>query len=82
MTPTEMHIDALMEKIEMLESKLAKTREALEFYAQSPIKEDNTEWSNSVEEFGKLMGDSLVSFTWNPMLDLGDRAREALKEIE
>ena len=33
MTPTEMHIDALMEKIEKLEAENARYREALEFYA-------------------------------------------------
>lgn len=31
MTPTEMHIDALMEKIERLEVENARYREALEF---------------------------------------------------
>ena len=33
MTPTEMHIDALMEKIEKLEAENARYREALEFCA-------------------------------------------------
>ena len=33
MTPTEMHIDALMEKIVKLEAENARYREALEFYA-------------------------------------------------
>ena len=33
MTPTEMHIDALMEKIKKLEAENARYREALEFYA-------------------------------------------------
>jgi hypothetical protein len=33
MTPTEMHIDALMEKIQKLEAENAKLREALEHIA-------------------------------------------------
>lgn len=32
-TPTEMHIDALMNKIDKLETENARYREALEFYA-------------------------------------------------
>jgi uncharacterized protein (UPF0335 family) len=34
MTPTEMHIDALMEKIERLEAENARLREALELLAK------------------------------------------------
>lgn len=34
MTPTEMHIDALMEKIEKLEVENARYREALEIVAE------------------------------------------------
>ena len=34
MTPTEMHIDALMEKIEKLEAENARYREALEIVAE------------------------------------------------
>lgn len=33
MTPTEMHIDALIEKIQKLEAENARLKEALEYYA-------------------------------------------------
>lgn len=35
MTPTEMHIDSLTEKIEKLQAENARYREALEFYANN-----------------------------------------------
>lgn len=60
----------------------ARYREALKFYAQNPKRENGTEFSNSVEEFGKLIGDDLFCVTWKPMLDLGQCAREALKDNE
>ena len=41
MTPTEMHIDALMEKIEKLEAENARYREALEkIYIPDPVHYD------------------------------------------
>jgi hypothetical protein len=39
MTPTEMHIDALMEKIEKLEAENARLREALIFRGYDPDSE-------------------------------------------
>lgn len=67
MTPTEMHIDALMEKIEKLEVENARYREALEFYA------NKTNYSYYCYEYNlKTCGDD----------ELGSHAREALKVIE
>ena len=37
MTPTEKHIDALMEKIKKLKSENARYREALEVYADDDV---------------------------------------------
>jgi hypothetical protein len=64
MTPTEMHIDALMEKIEKLEAENARYRKALEFYA------NKTNYSYYCYEYNlKTCGDD----------ELGSHAREALK---
>lgn len=68
MTPTEMHIDALMEKIEKLESENARYREALGFYAEA--------W-----ELGDYNGDLLVRKigSYDAFEEVHERAREALK---
>ena len=64
MTPTEMHIDALMEKIEKLEAENARYRKALEFYT------DKTNYSYACYEYNlKTCGDD----------ELGSHARKALK---
>jgi predicted RNase H-like nuclease (RuvC/YqgF family) len=44
MTPTEMHIDALMEKIEKLEAKNARLREALERIDNECSRDDTIAW--------------------------------------
>jgi len=49
-----------------------KLRKALEFYGQ-PLKPDKTGlFAKSAEEWGEIVA------TWDPLLDLGDKAREAL----
>lgn len=50
-----------------------KMKKGLEFYAQLPIQEDGTVWSDSCSKFG------LQSMTWEPLLDLGTKARKILK---
>lgn len=54
MTPTEMHIQALMEKISALQAENARYREALEFYADpwrpdSELDEDIGPWGADTE---------------------------------
>jgi hypothetical protein len=69
MTPTEIHIDALMEKIEELEAENARYREALEFYANPFNHKEKIEKETSIPDF---YHDT----------DFGMFAREALKEME
>jgi hypothetical protein len=75
MTPTETHIDALMEKIEKLEAENARLREALEFYADKA-------WINIKMPYLTEVDFDDVS---KPFLDQkpmgGRRAREALNYL-
>jgi hypothetical protein len=68
MTPTEMHIHALMDKIEKLQAENARYRKALEFYAES--------W-----ERGDYNGDLMVRKigSYDAFEEVHERAREALK---
>lgn len=81
MTPTEMHIDALMEKIEDLESKLAKAMEALEFYAiEGNYLGGPSSW---VDRSKPIVSGIHTADLFVPVYkDRGLLAREALKEIE
>jgi hypothetical protein len=67
MTPTEMHIDALMEKIEKLEAENSRLREALEYYS-IPNKTDEF----ASEDFGPYPYE-------DSDFEEGHIAREALK---
>lgn len=57
MTPTEMHIDALMEKIEKLEAENARYREALEYISKTDTRDAETEdlviWLNDWRNYTK-----------------------------
>ena len=68
MTPTEMHIDALMEKIEKLEAENARYREAL-FYISEASWKDYPRLSDALD--GDYLGDHYSEI-----------ATEALKEME
>ena len=66
MTPTEMHIDALMEKIETLESKLASAREALEFYAETKNWQRREEYNETaVGEKQFIVAREALKELWN-----------------
>ncbi len=67
--------DTLSARLKECESKLAVAREALGFYAQEPVKESGTQWSDSCEAWG------VESQTWEPLIDRGDRARSALEKL-
>jgi hypothetical protein len=69
MTPTEMHIDALMEKIGKLEAENARYREALDLYANPFNHKEKIEKETSIPDF---YHDT----------DFGMFAREALKGVE
>lgn len=47
-------------------------RSALEFYAQKPEPDTTSVFAQSAAEWGEGVT------TWEPLLDMGDRAREAL----
>jgi|688.fasta_scaffold33680_13 hypothetical protein len=75
MTPTEMHIDALMEKIEKLEAENARYREALEYYASERNWNDDNVICvyDVIDESDRSMPEGCCD--WRG----GRRAREALK---
>jgi hypothetical protein len=60
-------------EIDRLKAENARLREALEFYAQKPEPDITSIFAKSAEEWG------VGSATWEPLLDLGEKAREALK---
>ena len=78
MTPTEMHIDALMEKIEKLEAENARYREALEFYAQG----DKTKTFSGEERYLQLVANEMDISKVDGQWKTGKCAREALKGAE
>lgn len=81
MTPTEMHISALMEKIEKLRAENARYREALKFYA------DRNNWkfysySNDCKDMIEFSDVGVKSYNEDADYACGSggrRAREALK---
>ena len=80
MTPTEMHIDALMEKIEKIEklkAENARYREALEFYAD--MNSNNQDDSNYSWYQDTDLNIHLLEIRDNEDYKIGDLARKALK---
>lgn len=70
----EQEIAKLKEEKLNLQEKVAKLRKALEFYAQKPVPDITSEFAKSAEEWGESCA------TWEPLTDLGERARKALEE--
>jgi hypothetical protein len=60
------------EELDRLKAENARLREALGFYAQKPEPDITSIFAKSAEEWG------VGSATWEPLLDLGEKAREAL----
>ena len=59
-----------------LAKEIKDLKEALRFYGQTPKQESGTKWSDSCEEWGE------ISMTWEPLIDLGKRAREVLAKYD
>ena len=81
MTPTEMHIDALMEKIEELEAENARYREALEF----TLKAAEYLYQPDKPVHKGLDPTFYQTLTWEGDMELIEKtkkAREALKGME
>ncbi len=79
MTPTEMHIDSLMEKIEKLQAENAKLRECVEFYANFMNYSNLPEYGDGVFRTAVFSDmEEINEFTKFG----GKRARRVLKELE
>lgn len=56
---------------------LIEARQALKFYGQEPVNDfRKNEWNDSCREWG------MEPTTWEPLVDLGDKARDALKKLD
>ncbi len=65
--------ELFQKELTALKEREAKLVRALEFYAQKPQPDIETAFAKSAEEWG------VGALTWEPMTDLGEIAREALK---
>jgi len=72
-TMVEAFVAISKSELDRLKSENARLREALEFYAQKPEPDITSIFAKSAEEWG------IGSATWEPLLDLGAKARKALK---
>lgn len=58
------------------ELALEMIKPTIEFYAQDPIPDKESIFAKSAMEFGEHVA------TWEPLLDMGEKARELKKRLE
>jgi len=72
------------DKILKLIAVIRKQDEALKFYGQKPKDDTGSTFAKSLHAFESMMGNDGFSrpMTWDPLLDLGDKARQTREEVE